>query len=142
MLAARLLRRPRAWLEAEHTSLVAGVGLAARFGLDQHACDLASALVQASFRINNQFDEWWRTHDTALTAARHAGNPRAEAVILTGLGQLRHKQDRFADANRYFRESLAIFRRLPDVAGQATASSTSATRCRRTGPSAAGAARP
>jgi uncharacterized protein HemY len=63
-------------------------------------------------------------------------------VILTGLGQLRHKQDRFADANRYFRESLAIFRRLPDVAGQATASSTSATRCRRTGPSAAGAARP
>ncbi|WP_309504831.1 BTAD domain-containing putative transcriptional regulator [Streptomyces sp. KM273126] len=121
VLAARLLRAPRAWLEAEHTSLVTGVVLAARLGLDEQACDLASALVQASFRVNNQFDEWQRTHDAALAAARGAGNVQGEAVLLTGLGQLRYEQDRFADANRYFREALARFRRLGDTAGQATA---------------------
>ncbi len=120
-LGGRLLADPRAWLRAEHGSLVAGVVLAARLGLDEEACDLATALVQASFRVNNQFEEWQRTHDAALAAVRRAANPRGEAVLLTGLGQLRYEQDRFDDADRYFREALAGFERLGDLGGRATA---------------------
>ncbi|QFR03055.1 tetratricopeptide repeat protein [Streptomyces phaeolivaceus] len=120
-LGERLLADPRAWLQAEHGSLVAGVVLAARLDLLEEACDLASVLVQASFRVNNQFDEWQRTHDAALAAVRRAANPRGEAVLLTGLGQLRYEQDRFDEADRYFREALAGFVRLGDIGGQATA---------------------
>ncbi|ULR54004.1 AfsR/SARP family transcriptional regulator [Streptomyces deccanensis] len=120
-LGARLLAAPRAWLQAEHRSLVAGVVLAARLDLHEEACDLASALVQASFRVNNQFDEWQRTHEAALAAVRRAGNPRGEAVMLTGLGQLRYEQDRFAEAKHYFRDALAGFERLGDIGGRATA---------------------
>ncbi|MFE4053905.1 BTAD domain-containing putative transcriptional regulator [Streptomyces sp. YIM B13518] len=132
-VAATLLHHPRAWLEAEHASLVAGVGLACRLGLDKEACALTSALVQASFRVNNQFDQWWRTHETALTTAKNAGNLHGEAVLLVGLGQLRYEQDRFADANHYFREALATFRRLGDIAGQATALSGIAVASREQG---------
>ncbi|MFJ1665053.1 AfsR/SARP family transcriptional regulator [Streptomyces bottropensis] len=120
-LGGRLLADPRAWLHAEHGSLVAGVVLAARLDLDEEACDLASALVQASFRVNNQFEDWERTHDAALAAARRAANARGEAVVLTGLGQLRYEQDRFDEAERHFREALAGFVRLDDLGGRATA---------------------
>ncbi|MFM9695486.1 AfsR/SARP family transcriptional regulator [Streptomyces europaeiscabiei] len=120
-LGGRLLAAPRAWLQAEHGSLVAGVVLAARLDLHEEACDLASVLVQASFRVNNQFEEWQRTHDAALAAVRRAANPRGEAVLLTGFGQLRYEQDRFDEADRYFREALAGFVRLGDIGGQATA---------------------
>ncbi|MFM9593103.1 AfsR/SARP family transcriptional regulator [Streptomyces scabiei] len=120
-LGGRLLADPRAWLRAEHRSLVAGVVLAARLGLDDEACDLAAALVQSSFRVNNQFEEWQRTHEAALAAVRRAANPRGEAVLLTGLGQLRYEQDRFDEADRHFREALAGFERLGDLGGRATA---------------------
>uniref|UniRef100_A0AAU2A1B7 Tetratricopeptide repeat protein n=1 Tax=Streptomyces sp. NBC_00093 TaxID=2975649 RepID=A0AAU2A1B7_9ACTN len=132
-LVATLLDRPRDWLAAEHTSLVAAVDLAAGLGLDEQACDLATALVQATFRVNNRFDDWWRTHDTALKAARQAGNRRAEAVLLNGLGQLRYEQDRFADANHHYREALVRFRRLGDVTGQSTALSGIAVASREQG---------
>lgn len=132
-LVATLLDRPGDWLAAEHTSLVAAVDLAAGLGLDEQACDLATALVQATFRVNNRFDAWWRTHDTALKAARQAGNRRAEAVLLNGLGQLRYEQDRFADANHHYREALVRFRRLGDVTGQSTALSGIAVASREQG---------
>lgn len=41
---AELRLAPRAWLEAEHAFLRAGVSLAARFGLHRSACDLASLI--------------------------------------------------------------------------------------------------
>ncbi len=96
-----------AWLEAERWTLVAAVERASELGLHGPACDLA-ALLSSSLRIHNRFDEWWRTHDAALAAARAAGDRRGEAALLFGLGQLRYEQDRFEDARVYFEAALSI----------------------------------
>ncbi|MFR0359473.1 AfsR/SARP family transcriptional regulator [Streptomyces sediminimaris] len=45
---AELRPAPRAWLDAEHAFLRAGVSLAVRFGLHRSACDLASLLATAA----------------------------------------------------------------------------------------------
>lgn len=51
---AELKLAPRAWLEAEHAFLRAGVGLAARFDLHRRACDLASLVAPATHGLSTR----------------------------------------------------------------------------------------
>jgi DNA-binding SARP family transcriptional activator/tetratricopeptide (TPR) repeat protein len=111
---------PAAWLEAERRSVVATVERASALGLPGPACDLAVALL-SSFRIHNSFDDWWRTHDAALGAARSGGDRRSEAALLLGLGQLRYEQDRLGEAADYYRRALDICRETGDRHGTAAA---------------------
>lgn len=100
----------RRLFDAEEPALVAAVERAGELGLEELACALADALVFASFAVQNNFHGWNRTHEAALTAARAAGNRHAEAVIECGIGQLRYKEDRFAEAAEHFRRALGLFR--------------------------------
>ncbi len=88
VVASELLAAAGAWFEAEQAGLVTAVERAAAMDLDGIACELAAALVASPVAVRNQFDEWWRTHDAGLAAARRAGNRRGEAMLLAGLGQL------------------------------------------------------
>ncbi|MGV9313645.1 AfsR/SARP family transcriptional regulator [Streptomyces sp. NPDC003691] len=89
-LAARLLRDPGRWLEAEQDGLVAAVELAVRLDLREEACGLASALVDVTNRVSTRFDAWRSVEGAAPDPARPAGPPvwrgpsahRARAVVL------------------------------------------------------------
>jgi DNA-binding SARP family transcriptional activator len=113
-------RDPVDLLGSERRALVAAVERASELGLVDHACRLSTALL-SGFRSRNGFDEWWRTHDRALAAARFAGDRRNEAMLTLGLGQLRYEQDRLAEAADYHVRALALFRDEQDAHGEADA---------------------
>ncbi|MET8231501.1 BTAD domain-containing putative transcriptional regulator [Micromonospora sp. NPDC005298] len=119
VLAADHLRP--GWLDAEGACLVAAVERAAELDMDAAACALADALVFASFAVRNDFLSWDRTHAAAIGVARRTGNRVAQAVIECGIGLLRYKEDRFADAERYFPAAVALFDEAGHQAGAAAA---------------------
>src|SRR5262249_31344931 len=71
------------------------------------------------FEVHACWDEWERTHEVALRAARLAGDRHAEASLLRGLGDLRRCQDRLPEAAAHFTRSHAIFSELQDAPGEA-----------------------
>jgi tetratricopeptide (TPR) repeat protein len=119
-LIEALQRQPLAWFEAERRSLVVAVERAGELGLHRLASELSVSLM-SSFRLFNSFDEWGRTHAAALAAARLAGDRRAEATILLGLGHLRYEQDRFSDADEYYRDALSASREVGERHNEASA---------------------
>lgn len=121
------------WFDAEESSLVAAVERAALLGLEDLACALADALIFASFAVRNNFSGWNRAHRAALVAARATGNVHAEAVIECGLGQLRYKEDLFADAKRHFERALTLFQQERDRRGETVTMNGLATVCRERG---------
>jgi tetratricopeptide (TPR) repeat protein/transcriptional regulator with XRE-family HTH domain len=123
----------REWFEAEEPSLVAAVERAAALEMDDLACALADALIFATFALLNNFTGWNRVHRAALAAARSAENLRAEAVIECGLGQLRYKEDHFADARVHFERALTLFRQDKDERGEIIAMNGLGTVCREVG---------
>ncbi|MEU6761845.1 BTAD domain-containing putative transcriptional regulator [Streptomyces sp. NPDC046853] len=117
----RALADPYAWFEAEADALATVVERAAAFGLHTLACAAATVLCSSSFAVGNRFDAWWRSHHAALTAARRAGDRAGEALLLIGLGQLRFEQDRYAEAQDYFRQAEPLCAAVGDLHGQAAA---------------------
>src|SRR5262249_9014362 len=71
------------------------------------------------FEVHACWEEWERTHQVALRAARLAGDRYAEASLLRGVGDLRRCQDRLAEAVAHFLQSNVIFCELQDIAGKA-----------------------
>jgi tetratricopeptide (TPR) repeat protein len=114
------------WFDQERPTLVAAVELASLLGLHELACQVSAALL-TFYQRQNTFDDWWRTHDAALAAARAAGDQRGEATLLCGLGRLRYEQDRLPEALRYYRRALDIYCRHDDLTGSAEALLGSAT---------------
>lgn len=112
--------RPLEWLAAERQNLVAGVAQAAALGLDELAWDLAMTAVTL-FEAHSLFDEWRQTHETALAAARQAGNRRGEAAMVYGLGSLALFRHEYETAQGLLREAAAIFREIDDEHGLALA---------------------
>jgi tetratricopeptide (TPR) repeat protein len=130
---AAALSDPRGWFESEHHALIASVERAAAMDLDDVAAELASALCGALFITDNLFDAWRRTHDAALATVRRTGNRRAEAGLLAELGQLRYKQDRYAEARTYLMQALAAFRECHDLRGEAATLAALGTACHEQG---------
>ncbi|MEU8212160.1 BTAD domain-containing putative transcriptional regulator [Micromonospora sp. NPDC049044] len=111
------------WLDVEASTLVVAVERAAELGMDVAACALADALVYASFAVRNDFVGWGRTHAAAAAAARAAGNSVGEAVIACGIALLRHKEDRFVEAEQNFRSAIELFEASGHEHGSAAARS-------------------
>ncbi|NJQ01109.1 AfsR/SARP family transcriptional regulator [Streptomyces zingiberis] len=78
---------PLRWYEAERTTLTTLVRLAAGYGLDDIAWDLA-AVCRCLFSTGGHHDDWLTPHQHALDAVRRTGNGRGEAALLLGLGDL------------------------------------------------------
>jgi tetratricopeptide (TPR) repeat protein len=105
------------WLAAEHTGLAVSLDQAWREGLGRLGQALTRLLADF-FEVYACWDEWERTHEVALRAARLAGDRHAEASLLRGLGDLRRFQDRLPEAMTHFTRSEVIFCQLRDTPGQ------------------------
>ena len=121
------------WFDAEEPGLIAAVERAADLGMDDLACALADAMIFASFGVHNNFTGWNRAHQAALGAARASENVPAEAVIECGLGQLRYKEDRFAEAKVHFGRALELFAQVQDDRGRIVATNGLGTVARELG---------
>ncbi len=105
------------WLATEHTGLALSLDQAWREGLGGLGQALTRLLADF-FEVYACWDEWERTHEVALRAARRAGDRHAGASLLRGLGDLRRFQNRLPEAVTLFTESSAIFRELGDTGGE------------------------
>jgi tetratricopeptide (TPR) repeat protein/transcriptional regulator with XRE-family HTH domain len=106
------------WLAAEHTGLAVSLEQVWREGLGRLGQALTSLLADF-FEVYVCWEEWEQTHEVALRAARLAGDRRAEASLLRGLGDLRRCQGRLPEAVAHFTLSNAMFCELEDLAGEA-----------------------
>ena len=105
------------WLATEHTGLALSLDQAWREGLGELGQALTRLLADF-FEVYACWDEWERTHEVALRAARRAGDRHAEASLLGGLGDLRRFQHRLPEAVELFSLSNVIFRESGDVGGE------------------------
>jgi len=120
------------WLAAEHAGLAVSLDQAWREGLGRLGQALTRLLADF-FEVHACWEEWERTHQVALRAARAAGDRHAEASLLRGLGDLRRCQDRLPEAVAHFTYSNAIFGELRDVPGEADSLTGLANAYRRQG---------
>ncbi|MFG1646454.1 BTAD domain-containing putative transcriptional regulator [Amycolatopsis sp. NPDC049252] len=116
----RLVADPLGWFTAERKLLAAAVQLAADAGLDELAWQLTAAAVPF-YDLRGAYDDWRRSHLTALAAVRAAGNRVGEAVLARGLGQVRLYHDEYPAAVADMERSAALFAELGDVRGEALA---------------------
>jgi DNA-binding SARP family transcriptional activator/tetratricopeptide (TPR) repeat protein/transcriptional regulator with XRE-family HTH domain len=111
------LARSYRWLAAERKGLVVSLEQAWREG-----CQLpwpnVTGLLADFFEVSACWDDWERTHQVALRAARRAGDRHAEASLLRSLGDLRRFQSRLPEAVAFFTQSIALFSELRDVQGE------------------------
>lgn len=115
----RILDRPPSWFRSEQAGLVSAVLQAGQADLDELCWDLAVTAVTL-FELDQQVEDWQKTHEVALEAARRASNVRGEAAVLCSLGNLAiHEQ--LDDATRYLGPALALFDRIGDTHGCALA---------------------
>ncbi len=105
------------WLAAEHKGLAVSLDQAWRENLGRLGQALTRLLADF-FEVYACWDEWERTHQVALRAARLAGDRHAEASLLCGLGDLRRFQGRLPGAIAHFTDSNVIFAQLQDTHGQ------------------------
>lgn len=133
-LAAEAEDNPTDWLKSETMTVVRAVERAHELGVDELSTTLITSLLSSPFAARNEFDGWQRTHEVALKAAVGSGNKRAEATVLTGLGQLFYERDDFPAALAHFRQALDDAVAIDDPAIQAVAMSGSAP-CSATSPS-------
>ncbi|ADJ46191.1 SARP family transcriptional regulator [Amycolatopsis mediterranei S699] len=116
----RLVADPLGWFTAERKLLAAAVQLAAEAGLDELAWQLTAAAVPF-YDLRGAYDDWRRSHLTALSAAEAAGNRAGAAVLARGLGQVRLYHDEYEEASQDMRRSAELFAELGDIRGEALA---------------------
>ncbi|MFI5585446.1 BTAD domain-containing putative transcriptional regulator [Amycolatopsis sp. NPDC051758] len=117
---ARLVADPLGWFTAERKLLAGAVQLAAEAGLDELAWQLTAAAVPF-YDLRGAYDEWRRSHLTALAAVEAAGNRAGAAVLRRGLGQVRLYHDEYDAAVHDMERSAELFAELGDVRGEALA---------------------
>jgi DNA-binding SARP family transcriptional activator/tetratricopeptide (TPR) repeat protein len=111
-------RRALEFLDAERTTLVAAVTLAARRGHSALAWQLTAAM-WGFFHLRKHFDDWLATHHTALTAARTASDRDGQAWTLTTLAIAHTDLHRDRQACSCAEEALRLRRATGDRIGQA-----------------------
>ncbi|GAA1383986.1 AfsR/SARP family transcriptional regulator [Catellatospora chokoriensis] len=115
----RVLGDPPEWFDQARTPLAVSLERAADLGLQELACQLASARFTVALGGANRYEIRSRLIDGALAAARRAGNRRGEAILLAEAGQLRYDQDHYSESRRLLGEALTVFREIGDVPSEA-----------------------
>jgi DNA-binding SARP family transcriptional activator len=119
-LMDELMTDPALWYETERRGIVATVQQASAYGFTEHCWDIAVSAMSL-FGTRSHYDEWRRTHRTALAATRAASDPRGEAMVLTGLGDLCVTQHRYPAAREHLESALRIFAALDEHHGYGVA---------------------
>ena len=114
------LGQAAAWLEAERANLHAAADYAATCGHSRHAIAIPAAM-SGFLAARGHWDQSAALHQSALTAARRAGDRRGEAATLGELGTLQRETGDYPAATASLAEALALYRDIGDPAGQAYA---------------------
>jgi DNA-binding SARP family transcriptional activator/tetratricopeptide (TPR) repeat protein len=108
------------WLETERANLHAAVGYAAATARTQHATVIPAAITGFLY-LEGYRDQDRALLQTALAAARRAGDRPSQGQILLLLGLAQTSIGDLAGATATFRQALALYRDLGDPAGQGDA---------------------
>jgi DNA-binding SARP family transcriptional activator/plasmid stabilization system protein ParE len=125
-VAGRAVADPVAWFDTERGPLLRAIQLAADWGLDELAWELAVAAVPY-YDHRSLYQDWHRSHRIALDAVRAVGNRNGEAALLRGLGQVHIYRDEDDKAFQSLNRCLLLYRTLGDKRGEALALSGLAT---------------
>jgi tetratricopeptide (TPR) repeat protein len=109
-----------AWLEAERPNLHAAVNYAAAKKMPLHAIAIAAAM-GGFLRSRGHWDQAAEQYQTALMAAREAGDLPGQAGVLDELGLLQQLTSDYPAATATLAEAIGLFRDLGDLPGQAYA---------------------
>ena len=108
------------WLESERPNLHLAIGYAAGHGMPQHAIAIAAG-VGGFLRARGYWDQAAGQHQTALAAARQAGDRSGQAGLLDELGLLQHLTNDYPAATGSLAEAIELFSQLGDRSGEANA---------------------
>lgn len=111
---------PIEWFHSERGNLVGAVNLAARLNREELCWELAMRSV-TFFESRADRDAWHDTHETALAAARRAGNQRGEAAMRYSRASLAIAEQRLGDAQQDLEPALAWFTQAGDAHGRGLA---------------------
>ena len=112
------LGQAAAWLETERPNLHAAADYAASSGRAMHAMQIPAAMSDF-LRRHGHWDQAAALHQTALTAARQAGDPADEADALNTLGALQRETGDYPAATTTLARALALYRDTGHQPGQA-----------------------
>jgi len=105
------------WFTAEYQVLTAAVRLAVDANLDRHAWQLVWSM--ASFIDRRDFRDAVALHRIGLEAARHLGDPAAQAYSHRVLGRAHTQLSEYDEARFHLERALEVYRRLGDDTNQA-----------------------
>jgi tetratricopeptide (TPR) repeat protein len=108
------------WLETERPNLHAATDYAAAHALPRHAVAIPE-VISGFLRAQGHWEESAALYQTALTAARQAGDKHGQASALSQLGNLRTLAGDYPGAIALNRQALAIYQGTSDRLGQARA---------------------
>ena len=114
------LGRAAAWLEAERPNLGAAAGYAAGSGRHLHAMQIPAAM-RGFLVARGHWDQAAALHQTALTAARQAGDQPGQAGALHHLGAMETFTGDYTAAAASLAQAVTLYGRTGDRAGQAYA---------------------
>jgi tetratricopeptide (TPR) repeat protein/transcriptional regulator with XRE-family HTH domain len=114
------LRQAGAWLEAERANLHAAADYAASRAYFPHALAIPAAM-SGFLAARGHWDQSAALHQTALAAARRAGDRLGEADTLGGLGVWQRETGDYPAAAASLAQAPAIYGDLGDGPGQAYA---------------------
>ena len=114
------LEQAAAWLEAERANLHAAADYAAGRGRSSHAIAIPAAM-SGFLASHGHWDQAAALHQTALTAARQAGDRLGEAHALAELGILQRETGDYPAAAASLALAVALFHDLEDLSGEADA---------------------
>ena len=112
------LGRAAAWLEAERPNLRAAVGYAAGSGRHLHAMQIPAAM-GGFHHARGHWDQAAALYQTALTAARQAGDQPGQAGTLHDLGVMGKLTGDYTAAIASLAQAVALYGRIGDRAGPA-----------------------
>jgi tetratricopeptide (TPR) repeat protein/transcriptional regulator with XRE-family HTH domain len=107
-----------AWLEAERANLYAATGYAASHGWLEHAIGIPAA-IGGFLAVRGYGDQSAALYQTALAAARQAGDRLGEADTLDGLGVLQGDVGDYPAAAASLTRAVALYGDAGDLPGQA-----------------------
>jgi tetratricopeptide (TPR) repeat protein len=105
------------WLETERENLVRAVALADAHELIAPCWQLADALFRF-YDLRRYLPDWQQVNETAMRAARRAGDRAVEGRMRNGIGYVYAERSRHSEALEHLEAALAIRAEVGDRAGE------------------------
>jgi tetratricopeptide (TPR) repeat protein len=110
----------RAWLDTERVTLTAVSAYTAAPGWPGYTTQLSTTLYRY-LDAGGHFPDGLTIHTHALHAARHTGEPAAEADALLSLGHICWQQGHYGQAANHLQQALTLARKIGDRVGETNA---------------------